>query len=69
MFSSSIAIVIGPTPPGTGVICDARFIASENFSYPRVGNSSEKKQGECLSAKRFVLFIGGMNLRFILRRR
>jgi hypothetical protein len=27
VFFISIAIVIGPTPPGTGVIADATFIA------------------------------------------
>ena len=30
----SIAIVIGPTPPGTGVICDALGITESKFTSP-----------------------------------
>ena len=36
MFSISIAIVIGPTPPGTGVIKDT-------FSYTEVKSTSPKR--------------------------
>ena len=33
-MASSIAIVIGPTPPGTGVISDATSLTSSNFTSP-----------------------------------
>src|SRR5438094_695692 len=34
VFSISIATVIGPTPPGTGVMCDARSFATANSTSP-----------------------------------
>jgi hypothetical protein len=34
VFSSNIAIVIGPTPPGTGVTYDETSSASESFTSP-----------------------------------
>ncbi len=34
MFLSKQAIVIGPTPPGTGVIADANFDASSKSTSP-----------------------------------
>eukprot|EP00951_Prasinocladus_malaysianus_P046853 scaffold648002_cov39-Prasinocladus_malaysianus.AAC.1 len=30
----SMAMVIGPTPPGTGVICEATALASAKFTSP-----------------------------------
>jgi hypothetical protein len=35
VFDISIAIVIGPTPPGTGVIAAAFFDTSSNATSPR----------------------------------
>ena len=34
VFFSSIAMVIGPTPPGTGVMAAARSLASSNWTSP-----------------------------------
>jgi len=34
MFDISIAIVMGPTPPGTGVICPAIFDADSKWTSP-----------------------------------
>ena len=34
MFSINVATVIGPTPPGTGVICEANWLATANSTSP-----------------------------------
>ena len=36
VFARSIAIVIGPTPPGTGVILDATAATSSYFTSPTI---------------------------------
>lgn len=45
VFCISMAMVIGPTPPGTGVICDAFCLASAKLTsptslYPRLADES-----------------------------
>jgi hypothetical protein len=35
VFASNIAMVIGPTPPGTGAIQPARFLAASKSTSPR----------------------------------